>query len=70
MLAREANLVVRDEAFARELRGRLEDAIEHASTPIHAEHPGRRDIGTRFVNAVSYAVMRFAVSLSGVTGRY
>ena len=37
LLAREANLVVRDEPFARELRERLEEAIANESAPVHAD---------------------------------
>jgi cardiolipin synthase len=70
LLAREANLVVRDAAFTAELRDRLEDAIAHCAQPIHAESRGKSGFFTRALYAVSYAVMRLGVSLSGVTGRY
>lgn len=70
LLAREANLVVRDEAFVTALRTRVEEAIEHESVPVHAAHRSKNSLTTRLTHAVSYAVLRFAVSLAGVTGRY
>ncbi len=70
LLAREANLVVRDEAFANAVRDRVERAIENESVPVHAAHRSRNSLTTRLTHAVSYAVLRLAVSLTGVTGRY
>jgi cardiolipin synthase len=70
LLAREANLVVRDHAFACELRERIEHAIEHDAQPVQAEHRAKTSIFARMVNAVSYAALRLAVSLSGVPGQY
>jgi cardiolipin synthase len=70
LLAREANLVVRDAAFTAELRERLEDAIAHCAQPVQLELRRKSGLFTRALNAVSYAVMRLAVSLSGVAGRY
>ena len=70
LLAREANLVVRDAGFARQLRERVEQAIEHESDPVHAERLLKNGWIGRVTNAMSYAVLRFAVSLTGVTGHY
>ena len=70
LLAREANLVVRDEAFALRLRGYLEQAIEHDATPVHPEHRVKTGRVIRLMHAGSYALLRFGVALSGVTGRY
>jgi len=70
LLAREANLVVRDHDFACELRARIEDAIAHDAVTIRAEHHARTGLFARAVNALSYAALRLAVSLSGVTGQY
>ncbi len=70
LLAREANLVVLDEPVAQELRERIEDAIARSSVAVHAEKRRQSGVFVRAINAVSYAVMRLAVSLSGVTGRY
>ena len=70
LLAREANLVVRDDAFAKLLRGFMEEAIAHESRPVQAERLLKKGITGRFYNWVSYAVLRFAVSLTGITGEY
>ncbi len=70
LLAREANLVVRDAAFARLLREHVEHAIVHESEPVHAERLLKTGIIGRITNALSYAVLRVAVSLTGVTGQY
>ena len=70
LLAREANLVIRDAAFAVELRGHLEAAIEHDATPVRLEHRVKNGPLIRLMHTVSYAVLRFGVALSGVTGRY
>ena len=69
-LAREANLVVRDDKFASELRARLEEAIVKESAPVRSGHRDKYGLVARAVNGVSYGLMRLAVSLSGVTGRY
>ena len=70
LLAREANLVVRDHALAEAIRARLQQAIEHDSVPVQIEQRRRSGRLVRILNAMSYAVMRLAVSLSGVTGHY
>jgi cardiolipin synthase len=70
LLAREANLVVRDAALAIELRERLDAAISNDAVPVHGAHRVKPGVVMRAVNTVSYAVMRLAVALSGVTGRY
>ena len=70
LLAREANLVVRDAAFAKAVRERVEQAIVNDSVPVHAAHRGGNNLTTRLTHAISYAVLRLAVALTGVTGRY
>ena len=70
LLAREANLVVRDAAFARELRERVDHAIEHDSEPVHAERLLKAGLLGRVTNAISYGILRLAVSLTGITGQY
>jgi cardiolipin synthase len=70
LLAREANLVIRDAAFAVELRGHLEAAIAHDSIPIRLEHRVKNGPLVRLMHAASYAALRFGVALSGVPGRY
>ena len=70
LLAREANLVVRDETFARLLREHVEHAIANDAEPVHAERLLKKGVLGRITNAISYGVLRLAVSLSGVRGQY
>ncbi len=70
LLAFEANLVVRDPAFAQQLRERIEYAIVHDADPVHAERLLKTGLVGRVTNAISYAVLRMAVALTGVTGQY
>ncbi len=70
LLAREANLVVRDADFATQLRERVEHAIEHDAEPVHAERLAKSGFAGRLTNAISYGVLRLAVSLTGITGQY
>jgi cardiolipin synthase len=63
LLAREANVFVRDDAFARGLRERLQQAIAQGRG-IREAYP-RRGIGTRALEWVAYALMRFALLVTG-----
>jgi cardiolipin synthase len=65
LLAREANVFVRDDAFAAELRGHLIDAIEHHGRTVDAESHMRRPWTTRGLNWLAYAMMRFALLVTG-----
>ena len=65
LLAREANVFVRDDAFAAELRAHLVDAIErHGRRVDPAEHE-RRPILTRALTWVAYGLMRMLLLVSG-----
>lgn len=65
LLAREANVFVRDEAFAGELRTCLLDAIEHQGRRVeHAAHLKRPRL-TRGLDWLAYAMMRVAVVVNG-----
>ena len=70
LLAREANIVVRDHAFAKRLRDLVVHAIEHDAQPVLAERLTKTSLLGRMTNAVSYAALRLAVSLTGVRGQY
>jgi cardiolipin synthase A/B len=66
LLAREANVLVHDAAFARELRARLERAISEGSRVVHAETFARRGLLRRTVNWIAFGILRFAaVALAG-----
>ncbi len=70
LLAREANLVVRDPTFASLVREQVERAIAEDSEPVRAERLLKTGLTGRVTNAISYAVLRLAVSLTGVSGQY
>ena len=64
LLAREANIFVRDDAFAGELRAHLLDAISRGRQVEPDEH-SRWPLVTRGLNWVAYAMMRMALFASG-----
>lgn len=70
LLAREANIAVYDRAFAAELRGELERAIELRSTEVRLETHARRGRLRRFVDWAAYLLLRFGVVVAGAAGRY
>lgn len=70
LLAREANLVVRDARFAGLLRQHVEHAIAHDAGPVRAERLLKTGLLGRITNAISYGVLRAAVSLTGERGQY
>lgn len=61
LLAREANIFVRDEAFAGELRRHLLEAAQHGGQRVEAKSHSRRPLTTRSLSWVAYAVMRIAL---------
>ncbi|MEP7297590.1 MAG: cardiolipin synthase ClsB [Burkholderiales bacterium] len=64
LLAREANVFVRDDAFAGELRAHLLDAIAKGRRVEPGEH-ARWPLVARGLNWVAYAVMRILLFVSG-----
>lgn len=64
LLAREANVFVRDDAFADELRGHLMAAIAQGRRVANDWH-ARRPFVTRALNWVAYALMRVALVVTG-----
>jgi cardiolipin synthase len=64
LLAREANLFIRDDAFAAELRGHLLDAIAKGRRVEPDEHT-RWPLVARSLNWVAYALMRALLFVSG-----
>lgn len=65
LLAREANVFVRDDAFAQSLRTALLRAIEHQGRPVEREAHVRRPWRTRLLNWVAYGLMRAALLVTG-----
>jgi cardiolipin synthase len=64
LLAREANIFVRDDAFAAELRGHLMEAIAKGR-PVEKDAHTRWPIAARGRNWLAYGVMRALVYVSG-----
>ena len=64
LLAREANVFVRDDAFATELRAHLLRAIEDGHRVEPEAHMNRPPL-TRLLNWVAYALMRIAIFVIG-----
>ena len=65
LLAREANLVVADRAFAGELCLRLEQVIATQSRPVRLEDIARRPWTQRLQDRVALGLMRLALFLTG-----
>jgi cardiolipin synthase len=69
LMAREANVIVRDTDFAAELRGSLAQAIAEDSVEIRDEDLRRRSLLTRVACWLAYALVRAAIGLVGNRGR-
>ena len=65
LLAREANLVIRDAGFAGELRASLLAAIGNDALHIGDEYCGTRNFFGRLVARISYGVVRLLVGMLG-----
>jgi cardiolipin synthase len=60
LLAREANIVVYDTAFARKLEDVLQRAIDDGAHRVDPEQYQRRSLVERFFNWIAYRVVRLA----------
>jgi len=65
LLAREANVFVRDDAFAAELRGHLLEAIARQGRRVEPAAHMNRPLQTRVLTWVAYALMRAALLVTG-----
>ncbi|MDP3619911.1 MAG: cardiolipin synthase ClsB [Ramlibacter sp.] len=65
LLAREANVMVEDEAFALELRDRLVHAIEHGGRIMDPDEFGNRPLRQRVFERVALFVMRVLLLVQG-----
>jgi cardiolipin synthase len=65
LLAREANVVVEDKAFAAELQQSLCDAIAGHGRRLDPAAYSRRPFGQRILDHIAYALMRLAIVVSG-----
>ncbi|MDH2918426.1 MAG: cardiolipin synthase ClsB [Sideroxydans sp.] len=69
LLAREANLLVRDSGFARELRGSLLSAISADAQRISSADYANWGWHTQWLSKLSYGLIRMALGLIGVARR-
>jgi cardiolipin synthase len=65
LLSLEANVVVDDEGFAKELRFSLEQAMETGAQRIGANNWRTQSIGQRLASWLSYGVVRFMIGIAG-----
>jgi cardiolipin synthase A/B len=65
LLAREANVVVEDLAFAAQLRSRLVQAIRQEGREMEPAEYGNRPLRQRFMEGVALALMRLALAVQG-----
>jgi len=65
LLAREANVVVDDRAFAATLRARLVAAIASHGRQVEPEAHGSRPWRQRFLDQLAYRLMRLALRVTG-----
>ena len=69
LLAREANLVIRDAGFAIELRASLLEAIAKDAVRIGDEYGGPRSLFDRLISRLSYGAVRLMIGMSGYRKR-
>jgi cardiolipin synthase len=69
LLSREANVVVRDAAFAQQLRASLDDAITGSAREVRAEDQRRRSWLARLGSAVAYSLVRFLIGVTRYGGK-
>ena len=65
LLAREANVVVEDAAFAGQLRGEILEAIENDGVRVDPLRYARRPLSERLLDWVAYGMVRLALKLTG-----
>jgi len=64
LLAREANVVVESEAFARELRDSLQAAIASGAKPVAREYAEKMSLTTRLMTWIAYGMLRTLTGIS------
>ena len=68
LMAREANVVVRDPHFAGELRGELGKMIEQGARPVAAHTWAHRSRFVKAMNWIAYGIVRVMMGLLGYGG--
>ena len=70
LLAREANVVIKDAAFAAQLKADLELEISQGAEQVHPNAYANRSFLTRVFNWLAYGCVRLGLALTGVRGNY
>lgn len=70
LLAKEANIVVRDRHFAEELRNSLKQAIASGAREMSAQDLIDQPIHSRFLRWLSYAMVRVLVGMTGYGAKH
>ncbi len=65
LLAREANVLIEDRAFAQDLRARLLHAVAHEGQRMDAAQYAQRPLRERVLERVALALMRLALAIQG-----
>lgn len=65
LLAREANVVIKDDAFASELKTSLMEAIEKDSARLMPDSWAKQPLATRIMTWLSYGLVRFLTGMAG-----
>jgi cardiolipin synthase A/B len=70
LLAREANVVTHDRAFAELLRVSILRAVQEGGSPVELTRHRARALWIRVLNRLAYSIIRVAIALSGAATRY
>jgi cardiolipin synthase len=70
LLAREANVVVRDQAFAAALRLSLQGDMESGASELRREQWNRKSLLARAANWMAYGLVRMMIGIAGYGGKH
>lgn len=70
LMAREANIVVEDVPFARQLRASLESTMAQGAVELHLESLQRLSVIRRLASWIAYQLVRAAIGIVGYGGQH
>lgn len=70
LLAKEGNVVVEDQGFARELRRSLKKSITEKSVELTQQALGQHPLHTRLLRWLSYGIVRFLIDVAGYSQKH
>ncbi len=70
LLAREANVMVRDERFAAQLRTSLHTAMESGAAELKPEHWRTKSLRVRITRWLAYGLVRLMIGIAGYGGKH